>query len=64
MYKKYRKELFKLLLIEFYSLRNNRVAKTFRQGYLLLLTVKDLVEMRTRGILNYINNRKNYFRPF
>lgn len=44
MYKKYRKELFKLLLIEFYSLRNNRVAKTFRQGYLLLLTVKDLVE--------------------
>lgn len=38
--KKYRKELFKLLLIEFYSLRNNRVAKTFRQGYLLLLTVK------------------------
>lgn len=40
MYKKYRKELFKLLLIEFYSLRNNRVAKTFRQGYLLLLTVK------------------------
>lgn len=40
MYKKYRKELFKLLLIEFYSLRNNSVAKTFRQGYLLLLTVK------------------------